>query len=102
MSATHPQPADGFPSRVLPSAGSTCRPLVQDRFANHRQLRAARRFVLGYGGPGLARAGRRLGLSAGYLSQLLQGTRRRRLRLSELRRLRAPYTSDDSAAASET
>ncbi len=59
-----------------------------DRTASRAQLRAARRFVLGVEGPGLARAAQRLGISAGYLSQLLRGTRRRRLQRSELRRLR--------------
>ncbi len=85
MSVTHALRPGGTPGRA-PSP---------DPLASPRQLRATRRFVLGFGGPGLARAGRRLGISAGYLSQLLQGTRHRRLRLSELRRLRAPYGNDE-------
>jgi transcriptional regulator with XRE-family HTH domain len=60
-----------------------------DRAANEQELRSARRFVLACDGPGIVEGARRLGVSPGYLSQLLRGERNRRLLLSELRRLRA-------------
>lgn len=63
------------------------------RFASPGQLRTTRRHVLSCDGPGLAVAARHLGISPGYLSQLLRGGRSRRLTVGEVCRLRALRTS---------
>ena len=59
--------------------------------ATDEELYQTRRFILDFEGPGIVRAAQRLGLSAGYLSQLLQGKRHRRLTTNELALLRGPY-----------
>jgi hypothetical protein len=73
---------EGVPVMIVP-------PQAGDPKASPQQLAAARRYVLGADGPGIVRAAQRLGISAGYLSELLRGARGRCLRVSELRRLRA-------------
>lgn len=64
--------------------------IMRDRKANAKELLAARRFVLDrVAGIGLIEAARRLGVdSESYASRLLAGKVRRRLLLSELRKLR--------------
>ena len=77
----------------------TLRSHSTDRAANDQELRSVRRFVLACDGPGIVEGARRLGVSPGYLSQLLRGGRNRRLLLSELRRLRAPHHPAPEAGA---
>src|SRR5574340_927276 len=76
-------------------------PLRKDPKASPRQLAAARRYVLGVDGPGIVRSARRLGISAGYLSELLRGTRSRCLRLSELHRLRTGESKEGGGPAAQ-